>query len=100
MSSFPRLHSHCQAVFQAHVTFSGIYVIVSNLQGSTEAESKTRACVKVYLGSSSWGEGMKKLRKGKANSLLYQAGHHHTTLAQICYVKGGSVDFSVPILAV
>ena len=60
-------------------------MIVSSLQSSTEAESKTRACVKVYLGSSSWGVGMKKLEGGKANSLLYQADHHkHSCSDLLC----------------
>ena len=39
--------------------------MVSSLQGSTEAESKTRACVKAYLGSSSRGVGMKKQKEEK-----------------------------------
>lgn len=107
MSPFPRLHSHCQAVFQAHMTFSRIYVVIFSLSlGSTKAESENKACAQVYLGSSSWGVGMKKQRRREnQHSLLYQAGHHHKPLLLsrvelfhlLCERRKLSIDFSASI---
>lgn len=86
MSPFPHFHHRCQALFQACMTFSWIYVAVFSLSlGSTKAESGTKAGVQVYLGTLSRGVGMKKQKEEKpTQSALPSWPPPQNTLAQSC----------------